>query len=175
MRVATPLLLVLLVVEVSDVVFAVDSIPAVFGVTLDPFIVYTSNILAILSLRGLYGFVATFMKQLRYLDKAGGCDGCGGGEGAAHGAGRDDLRAGHAHGMALLQLYSCKCAPLTLSSLPPPSAVALVLGFVGIKIVADFGGLHLPTEASLGVVASILATGVGASLLLPGGKEEEKE
>jgi predicted tellurium resistance membrane protein TerC len=53
--------------------------------------------------------------------------------------------------------------------------VALVLGFVGIKIVADFGGLHLPTEASLGVVASILATGVGASLLLPGGKEEEKE
>ena len=69
-RMATPLLLVLLVVELSDVVFAVDSIPAVFGVTLDPFIVYTSNIAAILSLRGLYGFVATFMTQLRFLDKA---------------------------------------------------------------------------------------------------------
>ena len=71
--------------------------------------------------------------------------------------------------------YTVVNVPLTFSSLPPPSAVALVLGFVGIKIVADFGGLHLPTEASLGVVASILATGVGASLLLPGGKEEEKE
>ena len=82
MRVATPLLLVLLVVEVSDVVFAVDSIPAVFGVTLDPFIVYTSNLFAILSLRGLYSFVATFMKELRYLDKAGRC-----GNGGAHGAG----------------------------------------------------------------------------------------
>lgn len=112
-RVATPLLLVLLVVELSDVVFAVDSIPAVFGVTLDPFIVYTSNIFAILSLRGLYGFVSTFMKELRYLDKA----------------------------------------------------VALVLGFVGTKILADFGGWHVPTDVSLGVVATILGGGVGASLL----------
>lgn len=42
-----------------------------FGVTLDPFIVYSSNLFAILSLRGLYGFVATFMQQMRYLDKAG--------------------------------------------------------------------------------------------------------
>lgn len=56
--VATPLLLALAVVEISDVIFAVDSIPAVFGVTLDPFIVYTSNIFAILSLRSLYSFVA---------------------------------------------------------------------------------------------------------------------
>ena len=63
-RMATPLLLVLLVVELSDVVFAVDSIPAVFGVTLDPFIVYTSNLFAILSLRGLYSFVATFMAEV---------------------------------------------------------------------------------------------------------------
>ena len=85
---ATPLLLVLLVVELSDVVFAVDSIPAVFGVTLDPFIVYTSNIFAILSLRGLYGFVATFMKQLRYLDKAGARRARGPWAGAA-GAGAD--------------------------------------------------------------------------------------
>lgn len=54
-RVATPLLLTLAVVELSDVVFAVDSIPAVFGVTVDPFIVYTSNIFAILSLRSLFG------------------------------------------------------------------------------------------------------------------------
>ena len=44
--------------------------PQVFGVTQDPFIVYTSNIFAILSLRALYGFVATVMSELRYLDKA---------------------------------------------------------------------------------------------------------
>lgn len=54
-KMATPLLLTLAVVELSDVVFAVDSIPAVFGVTVDPFIVYTSNLFAIFSLRALYG------------------------------------------------------------------------------------------------------------------------
>ena len=69
-KVATPLLLVLLVIEFSDVIFAVDSIPAVFGVTLDPFIVYTSNIFAIMSLRGLYSFVSSVMSKLVYLEKA---------------------------------------------------------------------------------------------------------
>lgn len=53
----------------ADVIFAVDSIPAVFGVTLDPFIIYTSNIFAILSLRSLYGFVADVMEDLHYLNK----------------------------------------------------------------------------------------------------------
>ena len=53
-RVATPLLLCLALIEVSDVIFALDSIPAIFGVTLDPFIVFTSNIFAILGLRSLY-------------------------------------------------------------------------------------------------------------------------
>lgn len=71
-RMATPLLLVLLIVELSDIVFAVDSIPAVFGVTLDPFIVYTSNIFAILSLRGLYGFVAGVIGKMKYLESAVG-------------------------------------------------------------------------------------------------------
>ncbi len=52
--VATPLLLALLLIELSDVVFALDSIPAIFGITLDPFIVFTSNIFAILGLRSLY-------------------------------------------------------------------------------------------------------------------------
>jgi tellurite resistance protein TerC len=52
--VATPLLLALVLIEISDVVFALDSIPAIFGVTLDPFIVFTSNIFAILGLRSLY-------------------------------------------------------------------------------------------------------------------------
>eukprot|EP00983_Pelagomonas_calceolata_P091588 1157565-Pelagomonas_calceolata.AAC.11 len=70
-KVATPLLLALAVIELSDVVFAVDSIPAVFGVTLDPFIIYTSNMFAIFSLRALYGFVSTVMTELRFLDKEG--------------------------------------------------------------------------------------------------------
>ena len=120
-RAATPLLLVLLVVELSDVVFAVDSIPAVFGVTLDPFIVYTSNIFAILSLRGLFTFVSTFMSQMKYLDKS----------------------------------------------------VALVLGFVGFKIIAEFLGLNVPTDLSLGIVGAILSIGVGTSLLFPGASSED--
>ncbi|KAF8063006.1 hypothetical protein HT031_003845 [Scenedesmus sp. PABB004] len=96
-RLATPLLLTLAVVELSDVVFAVDSIPAVFGVTLDPFIVYTSNMFAILSLRSLYAFVSTVMTELRFLDKA----------------------------------------------------VALVLGFIGAKMLLEFADVTIPTSTSL--------------------------
>lgn len=66
-RLATPLLLVLVAVEASDLVFAVDSIPAVFAVTQDPFIVYTSNIFAILGLRSLYFLLASGLQKLRYL------------------------------------------------------------------------------------------------------------
>ena len=64
---ATPLLLVLLVIEISDVTFAVDSIPAIFGITRDPFIVYTSNVFAILGLRALYFLLSDLLKYLRYL------------------------------------------------------------------------------------------------------------
>jgi predicted tellurium resistance membrane protein TerC len=113
--VATPLLLALAVVEISDVVFAVDSIPAVFGVTLDPFIVYSSNMFAILSLRSLYSFVSTIMTELRYLDKA----------------------------------------------------VAVVLAFIGGKMIAEFAGVEVPTDVSLLVVGVVLGGGVAASLLLP--------
>ena len=66
-RVATPLFLALALIEVSDVVFALDSIPAIFGVTLDPFIVFTSNIFAILGLRSLYFAVAQLLGRFRYL------------------------------------------------------------------------------------------------------------
>ncbi len=119
-KVATPLLLTLLVVEISDVLFAVDSIPAVFGVTLDPFIVYTSNMFAILSLRSLYGFVSTVMTELRFLDKA----------------------------------------------------IALVLGFIGTKMLLEFVSVDIPTDVSLVAVGLLLAGGVGASLLLPEPKAE---
>lgn len=66
-RVATPLLLVLLVVEATDVVFAVDSIPAIFAVTRDPFLVFTSNIFAILGLRALYFVLADLIDRFVYL------------------------------------------------------------------------------------------------------------
>jgi tellurite resistance protein TerC len=64
---ATPLLLVLLFVEWSDLVFAIDSIPAIFAITRDPFIVYTSNILAVLGLRALYFVLANFMDRFEYM------------------------------------------------------------------------------------------------------------
>ena len=64
---ATPLLMVLVVVEATDVVFAVDSIPAVFAVTRDPFIVYTSNVFAILGLRALYFVLAGVMDRFCHL------------------------------------------------------------------------------------------------------------
>jgi tellurite resistance protein TerC len=67
---ATPLLLVLVVVETSDVVFAVDSIPAVFGVTQDPFLVYTSNVFAILGLRALFFLLSGAMERFHYLGLA---------------------------------------------------------------------------------------------------------
>ncbi len=64
---ATPLFLVLLVVESTDLVFAVDSIPAIFAVTEDPFLVYTSNVFAILGLRALYFLLANVMDKFQYL------------------------------------------------------------------------------------------------------------
>lgn len=64
---ATPLFLTLLVVESSDVIFAVDSIPAVLAVTHDPFIVYTSNVFAIMGLRSLYYLLAHVMEMFAYL------------------------------------------------------------------------------------------------------------
>jgi tellurite resistance protein TerC len=66
-RYATPLLFTLLLVEVTDVIFAVDSIPAIFAVTTDPFIVFTSNIFAILGLRSLYFLLAGAADRFHYL------------------------------------------------------------------------------------------------------------
>ena len=123
MKTATPLLLCLCVIELSDVVFAVDSIPAVFGVTQDPIVVYSSNIFAILGLRSLYAFVATMVAELEYLQ----------------------------------------------------TAVAAVLGFVGLKMVADFGGYHVSTEASLAVVVGMLGAGVTLSLVKKDDNDDEDE
>src|SRR6202047_5359274 len=64
---ATPLFVVLLIVEITDITMAVDSIPAIFGITRDPFIVYTSNVFAILGLRAMYFLLAGVLGRLRYL------------------------------------------------------------------------------------------------------------
>jgi tellurite resistance protein TerC len=108
---ATPLFLVLLIVESTDLIFAVDSIPAIFAVTNDPFIVYTSNVFALLGLRSLYFLLAGVVDKFYYLK-------------------------------------------LGLSA---------VLTFVGAKMVmVDL--YKIPVGLSLGIIASILAISVVASL-----------
>jgi tellurite resistance protein TerC len=69
-RFATPLFLALILIEIADLVFAVDSVPAVFTITTDPFIVYTSNIFAILGLRALYFALAAILHRFAYLKYA---------------------------------------------------------------------------------------------------------
>ncbi|XP_068317955.1 thylakoid membrane protein TERC, chloroplastic-like isoform X3 [Pyrus communis] len=112
-RKATPLLLTVAVIELSDIAFAVDSIPAVFGVTRDPFIVFSSNLFAIVGLRSLYTLISAGMSDLEYLQ---------------------------------------------------PS-IAVVLGFIGCKMILDFFGFHVSTEVSLGFVATSLSAGVLLSLM----------
>jgi TerC family integral membrane protein len=108
----TPLALTMIVIEVTDLIFAVDSIPAIFAITRDPFIVYTSNICAILGLRSLYFLLAGLMDRFIYL------------------------RTG----------------------------LALVLGFVGIKmILVDY--FPLPRALSLGVIALILGVTIAVSMM----------
>jgi tellurite resistance protein TerC len=118
---ATPLFLVLIMVETTDLVFAVDSIPAIFAVTQDPFLVYTSNVFAILGLRSLYFVLAGVIDKFYYL-KLG---------------------------------------------------LAVILTFVGTKMtLVDI--YKIPTPVSLGVIATVLAIAVVASLLRAR-KLEEKE
>jgi tellurite resistance protein TerC len=69
-RAMTPLFLALIMVEITDLIFAVDSIPAIFAITPDPFIVFTSNIFAILGLRSLYFCLAALIRKFRYLKPA---------------------------------------------------------------------------------------------------------
>ena len=69
-RHATPLLVALIMVEFVDLIFAVDSVPAIFAITLDPYIVYTSNIFAILGLRALYFALASVIHRFKYLKQA---------------------------------------------------------------------------------------------------------
>jgi len=112
---ATPLLAVLVSVEASDIIFAVDSIPAIFGVTLDPFIVYTSNVFAILGLRSLYFVLARALHLFHYL-KPG---------------------------------------------------LALVLVFIGVKMLLGHTPWKIETLPALAGVAAILLVSIGLSLVFP--------
>lgn len=114
-RLATPLLVVLLVVSVMDVIFAVDSVPAVFAITLDPFIVFSSNVFAVLGLRALYFALAGLMQLFHYLHYG----------------------------------------------------LALILVFVGLKMLLTYFDLEIPVVAALGVLALILTVSVVASMLNP--------
>jgi tellurite resistance protein TerC len=67
---ATPMFLALVMIEIADVIFAVDSVPAIFAITTDPYIVYTSNIFAILGLRALYFALAAVIHRFAYLKQA---------------------------------------------------------------------------------------------------------
>ncbi|HEU5133091.1 MAG TPA: TerC/Alx family metal homeostasis membrane protein, partial [Pyrinomonadaceae bacterium] len=110
----TLLLLVLMVVEVTDLVFAVDSIPAIFAVTTNTFIVYTSNVFAILGLRSMYFLLAGVVEKFRYL------------------------RFG----------------------------LAIVLSFIGLKMLVGAVGIHIPILFSLAFVAVVLIGSVVASLVI---------
>ena len=67
---SAPLFLALVMIEIADVIFAVDSVPAIFAITTDPYIVYTSNMFAILGLRAWYGVLARAAQELEYLETA---------------------------------------------------------------------------------------------------------
>ena len=114
-RFATPLLVVLLMVETTDLIFAVDSIPAVLAITTAPFIVYTSNVFAILGLRALYFALAGVMGMFHHLHYG----------------------------------------------------LALILAFVGTKMILSAWDICIPTPVALIVITFILALSVVASLLWP--------
>jgi len=136
-RVGTLLLLVLIVVEVTDLVFAVDSIPAIFGITTDRFIVYTSNVFAILGLRTFYFMLASVVERFHYLKFGLG------------------LVLGFIGVKMLLPLIT-KLLAAGLQSLGYDALVPRIMSFKDIPIIV-----------ALGVVALVLLTSIVASLIWP--------
>jgi len=122
-RTGTLLLLVLAIVEITDLIFAVDSIPAIFAITTKTFIVYTSNVFAILGLRSMYFLLAGVVERFHYL-KLG---------------------------------------------------LAIVLTFIGIKMLVVAFGVHISISISLGFVAVVLLSAVAASQLWPKAAEMDIE
>jgi tellurite resistance protein TerC len=136
-RVGTLLLLVLIVVEVTDLVFAIDSIPAIFGVTTDRFIVYTSNVFAILGLRTFYFLLAGVVEKFHYLKIGLGI---------------------------VLSFIGVKMLLPLLAKVLAPGFHALGYKALGDLV---HGINDIPIGIALGVVAAVLLASVGASLIWP--------
>jgi tellurite resistance protein TerC len=136
-RTGTLLLLVLVIVEVSDLIFAVDSIPAIFGVTMDTFIIYTSNVFAILGLRSLYFLLAGVVEKFHYLKI----------------------------GLAIVLTFIG--VKMLLPLLVKGLTLALNLAGATSLIEYVQHGSHIPTGLALGVVAVVLLSAVAASLIWP--------
>jgi len=147
----TTLFLVLLVIEGSDVMFAVDSVPAIFGVTKDPFIVFSSNMFAILGLRALFFLIAAAIQRLRYLNI---------GLGIVLGFIGVKMLVPFVHGFLESQGYH--------PPIPP--------GFTMVADASDpdgHGHLHLPVRISLIVIVVVLAATAVLSILTTRGRHEE--
>ena len=144
-RVGTLLFLVLVVVEVTDLVFAVDSIPAIFGVTTDRFIVYTSNVFAILGLRTFYFLLAGVVEKFHYLKIGLG------------------IVLGFI-GVKMLLPFLTEVASLGLHSLGFGGAASAVQRYD-----------HIPVGIALGVVAVVLLSSVLASLIWQAKPKEDEE
>jgi tellurite resistance protein TerC len=136
-RTGTLLLLVLVIVEVTDLVFAVDSIPAIFGITTDTFIIYTSNVFAIMGLRSLYFLLAGVVEKFHYLKL----------------------------GLAIVLTFIG--VKMLLPLLSKGLAYALdYLGATRLAEYASHGN-HIPIGIALGFVATVLTGSVVASLIWP--------
>ncbi len=122
-RVATPLFIVLLFIEMTDVVFAVDSIPAIFAITKDPFIVLTSNVFAILGLRALYFLLADVIDRFHLLNYG----------------------------------------------------LAIILAFVGAKMLLEAIHFEIPILVSLSVIVVTLAATIVLSLVFPAKEEKDEQ
>jgi tellurite resistance protein TerC len=121
---ATPLFLVLALVETTDLIFAVDSIPAIFAITSDPFIVYTSNVFAILGLRSLYFLLAGVMSRFEYL------------------------KLGLA---AILVFVGTKMAIVDLVKIPSPVSLGVVAAILAAAVIASL--LRARRRAALGAAS----------------------
>jgi tellurite resistance protein TerC len=125
---ATPLFLALLLVETTDVIFAVDSIPAIYAITGDPFIVFTSNVFAILGLRALYFVLAGYLGGLVYLKPALA---------------------------AILVFVGGKMLLADVYHMPPLGSLAVIVGILGVAIVASLArGTGAVAQAPPGATAT---------------------
>ncbi len=121
-RAATPLFVALIIIELTDILFALDSIPAILAITSNPFIVFSSNILAILGLRSMYFLISRMLSKFRFIN------------------------------------YS----------------LVVILAFVGIKMILSHN-VEMPEWLSLGVIVVALASGIIASVVIPGENPQEED